>query len=47
MRFVAILILSALFLTLPVEPVLAIGLNDNGHYMARNALEAYCVDNNV
>ena len=44
MRFIAILILSALFLTLPAEPVLAIGLNDNGDYLARNALEAYCVN---
>ena len=44
MRSIAILILTALLLVLPFEPVLAIGLHENGPYVARNILEAYCVN---
>ena len=44
MRSIAILILTALLLVLPLEPVLAQGLHGNGPYATRNILEAYCAN---
>lgn len=44
MRLIALLILTALFLMLPAEPVSATGLGGTGPCVARNALEAYCVN---
>jgi hypothetical protein len=44
MRFIAILILMALLMLLPLEPVLALGMGGTGPCVARNALEAYCVN---
>ena len=43
MRLITILILTALFLMLPAEPVSATGLGGTGPCVARNELEAYCM----